>query len=258
MSGGGSDTTTTTQTTEPWAAQKPFLESGFKRARDDVLNVPMEFFPGSTVVPYSPYTQQGIQGMAERAEGSPVVGAAQDELQKTLQGDYLSAGNPYMDAVAADIASQVMPQVQGTFAGAGRSIGGPLAQATASEAMTRAMAPYQFGAYADERNRMQNAAGMAPQLAYEDYRDLQALMGAGQMQEAKSAEELQDEINRFAFEQDEPRQRLEQYMRLISGAYGGTTIGDQLNPSGNPLMQGLGLAIGGAGALGGLGWSPFS
>ena len=131
-------------------------------------------------------------------------------------------------------------------------------KATAATEMTRALAPYQFGSYADERARQMQATGMAPGLAAEDFRNIEALRQAGALEEAKSQEELADEMRQFYFEQEEPQRRLDQYMRLISGGYGGTTQGQQLMPTGNPLMQGLGLALSGAGAAGGLGWQPFS
>ena len=51
---------TQTSTTTPWAAQQPFLETGFERAESEILNQPLQFFPGQTYVDYSPETEQAL------------------------------------------------------------------------------------------------------------------------------------------------------------------------------------------------------
>src|SRR5262249_33123135 len=65
MSGGGkggSDggTTTTVQKSEPWTEQKPFLTYGFNQAKNNYLTQQPQYFPGETVAPFSPETQQAL------------------------------------------------------------------------------------------------------------------------------------------------------------------------------------------------------
>ncbi len=126
MCGGGSsgaqpaNTTTTTQSA-PWAEQKPFLERGFAEAEGNVLERPLEYFPGSTVNPLSIETEAGLGKATQRAvSGSSEIGAASGELQRTLGGDYLSAGNPYNEALANQVAGDVGAAVDSRFSNAGR------------------------------------------------------------------------------------------------------------------------------------------
>ena len=81
---------TTTQIQEPWEQQKPFLEKGFARAEADVFNRPLEFFPSSTVTPYSPETEFALGAQTSRAmQGSPLIRGAQNEIGRLLSGSYL-------------------------------------------------------------------------------------------------------------------------------------------------------------------------
>jgi len=81
---------TTTQIQEPWEEQKPFLTAGFERAKSDVFNRPLEFFPGSTVTPYSPESLFALNAQTSRAmQGSPLIRGAQNEIGRLLSGSYL-------------------------------------------------------------------------------------------------------------------------------------------------------------------------
>ncbi len=95
--GGGGGKTTVQQNTEPWSAQKPYLEEMFKDAQNlyQTTGMAPAYYSGSTVAGQDPYTAQAISRQADRAlSGSLPVGAAQDQLAGTLQGGYLT-GNPF-------------------------------------------------------------------------------------------------------------------------------------------------------------------
>ncbi len=96
----------TTQTQEPWDEQKPFLIKGFERGEEQ-FQKPVEFFGGSTVVPYSPESQFAFAGQTQRAmEGSPLMFLAQNELVRMLSGSYLP-GMPFQSPqVAQSLASR--------------------------------------------------------------------------------------------------------------------------------------------------------
>ena len=249
MSSGGGGTTvqqvpTTTQaTSEPWSAQKPYLESGFEQAKT-ISEQPLSYYPGETVVPFSQQTETGLQLQEGRAlGGSPVTDAAQRQAVNTLSGDYLSAGNPYFDQMATRIDAAVRPRVQSAFEGAGRSRGAGVQEAY-TRAMGDALAPMAFQNYGDERDHMMQATQMAPGLAQSDYFDIGQLMGAGQTREALQREGAQSDMARYAYGQQEPANRLAQYMGLIGGTYGGTTSTQGTTPyyqqQSNPLLMGLG------------------
>lgn len=260
MSSGGSKVqqvpTTTTTTNEPWAEQKPYLETGFERA-GDVLNTPTEYFPGNTVVPFSEQTEQGLQMQENRAlGGSPLNALAQSGAMETMGGDYLSAGNPYFSDMATRIDATIRPQVQSAFEGAGRGRSAGVQEAY-TRAMGDAMAPLAFQSYGDERDRMLRTQAGAADMAQTDYQDIGQLMASGQTREAMDREGIADQMARFNYAQTEPSNRLAQYMGLISGSYGGTGTTQGTTPyyqqSSNPLLTGLG-AVSGLGGLLGFCW----
>ena len=222
----------TTTSNEPYAGQKPFLEAGFERAKTDILEQPSEYYPNSTVVPFSPTSLQALGLQENRAlAGSPVTQAAQNQVQQTAQGDYLTAGNPYaaqaIQNATAPLAQRfqedVIPGIQSGFNNAGRFGSGLQArqQERAGEAVANQMGDIATNIglqiYGDERGRQIQASQLAPQLAATDYADIQALKGVGVEQESMAGNILQDDISRFNYAQQAPKDALAQYMALVSG-----------------------------------------
>jgi len=252
-----SGTSTTVVNRDPWSSQVPYLETGFGRA-ETLLDQPPEFYPSSTVVPYSPATEEALTGMETRARaGSPLTGAAQENILSTVQGDYLSPeSNPYltsaMEAATRPMQERftqdVLPGISSAFSQAGRYGSGLMAnqQQRAAEAyqrqigdVTSAMA---YRNYADERARQQAAAQMAPAMAELDYGDLQRLGAVGGAREKLAEAELQEDISRFGYQQDAPRQALREFMSTIGGGqFGGSQTTAQPLYS-DPFATGLGYA----------------
>lgn len=248
---------TQTTTSEPWEAQRPFLERGFEAAQGEILNNPLQFFPGQTYVNFSPETLMGLNMQTGRAMNNPLLGQAQQQASNTLAGDYLA--NPYMDQLTQSVASEVMPAVQGGFGRAGRTGTSPSAIEAMSRGITRGVAPTVFDDYRRGRTEMERASALAPGLSQADYYDIAQLRDVGAMREAQQGRALQDQMARHEFSQYEPYTRLPAYMGLVQGNYGGTTqstgTGTQLFPyqQSNPLLMGLGAAS----SLAGIGGSLF-
>ena len=166
--GGSSAPSTTTQKTEPPGFIKPYLEQGAEESFRRYLspNQP-QFFPGSTVVPFSEPTQRALDLTQQRAvDGSPTVDAAQGYVQNTLNVPPTSqfgnatnpyatnpsaGGNPFLDATFNRAADQVQNRLQSSFAGSGRNIGAARAPA-ALELNDLANTVY-GGAYQQDANR---------------------------------------------------------------------------------------------------------
>lgn len=251
-SGGG--TTTTQSDSAPWAAQQPYLTTGFNAAQTGVLDRPLDYFPESTVIPFAPETSAALGAQANRAfQGSPLLGGAQDYTSDVLSGQYLDpASNPFLAGVSDAVLSQVQPQVASTFARAGRTGGSPLAAEALGRGVSRGMAPYLFGEYGRERGIQENAAARAPSLAREDYFDIGQLAQVGAAREGKAGESLAEQIARFNFGQSEPTNRIAQFMGLIQGNYGGTSTATQTaRQASDPLGMGIGTGLGLAGTVGG-------
>lgn len=245
------NTTTTVQNADPWAGQQPYLKAGFDQAAGLYDNNPLQFYPGQTYAPASGETNAALTAQTNRAmQGSPLVGAAQGELMKTLNGDYLDAAkNPYLMAASDSIMAKTLPAINARFAASGRGQSGLGARA-AGEGVGSAMATAGLQNYQAERTNQQRAQLFAPQLANQDYYDIAKLGEVGAARESATQQGIDEDVNRFNFQNQAPWQQLQQYMGLIQGNYGGSTTGTTVGPR---KSVGTGL-LGGAAAGGGLGY----
>lgn len=274
--GGGSvqpvGSQTTVQKSEPWEGQKPYLNQVYQQA-EGLRSNPMQYYPGSTVVPQSGQTLDALASMENRARtGSPIATEGNNQYLATLRGDYLNS-NPYLDAMynrasrplVENYRNATAPSTQAAFARAGRYGSGAYdqAQSTNESNLGRSLGELAtdiYGrSYESERGRQDQAMQGAPQYAQGDYLDAMQLANVGGQYEQQAGLNLQDAINRFNFTQQEPWTRLGNYNSLIQGDYGRTNTitqpiyKQQSNTFGNILggLGGLGLLAGG------LGWRPF-
>jgi len=225
--------TTTTQRQEPPAFAVPGLTFAAEEAQRQFEAGPQEFFPGSTVVPFSGQTEQALQLTEERAlAGSPLTAAAQTTTQDIVQGRGV---NPFLaGAVESAIApisqqfqEQILPDIRSSFASFGRSGSGreEAALQNAIEGFGRGVGniggQLAFGAAESEADRQLQATQFAPGLANQDFADINRLLGVGQTREGLQAAQLQEEINRFQFGQAAPGAALNDLISQLTGATGG-------------------------------------
>lgn len=189
-SGGGS--TTTVQKSDPWEGQQSYLKQGFKKAEDLFMNQPgPQYYPGNTIVPFSPETNAALNLTTQRAlSGSPLQSAANNQLTGTLNGDYLYGGSGFNAAVDA-ATRKAMPQVNSQFESAGR-----LNSGLAKTAQTQAIGDAFASQYGDERQNQQRAMLFAPQMMQQDYADYQQLANVGAAREGMSQSQLAEDVNR--------------------------------------------------------------
>jgi len=182
-----------------------------------------------------------------------VVKQAQDTAGAGVDARFSSSGRygsgQHAKSIAdtgANIASQIYGQEYGAERGRQDAAAGNLAQTQLS-----GLQGAQSG-FDAERQRMMGAAGMAPGMAQADYQDLSQLGQVGAAYEGQGQAELQDQINRYNFEQQAPRDALQQYMATIGGgSYGNSQTTSQPIYS-NPFGEGLGMASTAAGIAGNL------
>ena len=215
-------------------------------------------FPQSTVAPTSPITQQAWQAIVNRAQGSPLEGQFQNLLGDTINGKYLTAGNPNLDQVYQNVVAHVLPTVQATFTGSGRE-GSPLEAIDATDALAQAYAPIAAQSYDAERQRQMTAAGMVPTASALDYSNLAQLGNVGGQQQAQGQAELNDAVQRWMMQQGAPLTALQNYAGLVTGNFGSQSTSSQPLYT-NPAAGALGGAATGAGIISGLGLSnsPWS
>ena len=252
MSGGSTKQATSVNTTTPWTEQIPYYKEGFKAA-DTLWKAPgPSYYPGNTVAPFSAEQTEAQGWGANRARsGNSVVNNAQGHANNVLNGNYLNS-DPYQDSVFQNIRSHVQPAVASQFANSGR-YGSGLHADTSTRALTEAYAPYASQQYQQGLDRMDNAAGMSPMFAQQDFANIEALNSIGAQKQQLGQREVDDAATRYAYYQDLPYNKLAQYMGLIGGSLGGTTTSQTPYYQPSTFSQIAGGLLGGLGTLGGLG-----
>ena len=238
--GGGGQTTETTQNIDP--AILPYITYGLDEAKGLYGADSPEYYPDATYVPASATTTEALGLAGDRARtGSPLVPAAQTQALSTIQGDRLSAGNPYFSAMMASAARPVVNEfntairdIGSRTAASGRYGSGAMGEmeSQASENLANALSQrgseLAFSNYNAERARQDAAIGNAGAIAGQDYTDINQLAKVGQTQEQYSKDALNANIGRFEFEQNKPYNKLESY---LSAAYGAPAPVNQTSTS---------------------------
>ena len=239
--GGGPQNTTTTTSIDP--AIKPYVTYGLDEAKRLYESESPSFFPGQTYVSPSAQTQQALQMAQERAmAGSPLTGAAQAETLATIQGrgvnPFLAGALEQTNRLSGEDYLRNIRQLQSGASSMGRYGSAAQGQLTgqAQDVYARALAErggqLAYQSAEAERARQMAAVGAAPQMAAQDYADIQRLLSVGGAREAQSAAELQDQINRFNFQQNLPQAKLSQFANLFSSVPQGSTTVQQATPQG--------------------------
>ena len=259
-------TSTSVVSNDPPAFQKPFIEFGLGEAKK-YYNTPRTYYEGSTVVPFSNLTKEAMTDIETRArEGSTLVTDAQKQIEDTMAGNYLDpATNPYLTS-AMDAATRpmreaftqdTMPSINAAFSSAGRYGSGLQGnmQARAAEDYLQAVGDVgsrmAYSNYADERARQESATRDAPAFAELDYLGSDRLGQLGAVNEAMSAKNLQEDIDRYNFTQEEGRNRLAEYLPQVTGGqYSTQTTAQPLYSDDTARLLGYGAT--GANILGNL------
>jgi hypothetical protein len=235
MGGSSSSPQRTTTTTEPPAFIRPFMEYGAQQSRALYETGGPSYYGGNTVVPFSQQTEAALGVTEARAMGgSPVNQAAQNYATGILgsapTSQFGGASNPYLDAQFNRAADATQQRLQSGFAGNGRNI--EAARPAASQELNDLATGIYGGAYENERNRMAEdlarqrstqfgVAGLSPQLANQDYVDLNALQGVGGQVEDLTGRLMEDQAARWDFSQNAPQMNLDNYIARVTGSYPG-------------------------------------
>lgn len=223
--GSSSGSQNTTTRTEPPAFIQPYLQYGAGQSRALYETGGPKYYPGNTVVPFAPQTEQALGLTEQRAlAGSPVTNAAQGYSTDVLSGKYLPGGanqNPYLDATFNRAADATQNRLASAFAGSGRNIEASRAP-MALELNDLANQVY-GGAYQNERQAQQAMVPFSTQLANQDYTDLAALQGVGGQVEDLSGRLMEDQAARWDFSQNAPQINLDNYLARVTGAFPGGT-----------------------------------
>lgn len=236
---------------------KPYVTEGLNEAQRLYGAAPL-YYPEQTYVGMSQPTEAGMLALKNRAvQGNVINPAAQQQQLGTIGGQYLG-GNPFFGGAFKGAAEQAglsynnaVNQALSNASQAGRygsnAMGAQLGAAgtTLANSLANTAGQLAYTNYGDERTRQQAAAQNAPQLAQQDYYDINQLLQAGQGYEGYSQQALQALIDKHNFEQNMPQNQLAQYMGYVTGAPQGSQTTSQVYK--NPLAGIMGgAAIGGS------------
>jgi hypothetical protein len=241
--GGGGGTQTQTARAEIDPTLKPYVEYGLGEAKRLYQGTTPSFFPGQTYVTPSEATTQAL-GLAEQRAlaGSPLTQAAQQQTLATIQGQgvnpFLAGALEQANRLSGEQFTRNIQNLQSQASSAGRYGSAAMGQQAgqAQDIFARALAE-QGGQLAyqsaeAERQRQMEAIRNAPAMAEADYADIQKLLNIGKTYEGFSANELQDAINRYNFEQNLPQMKLSQFANLFSSVPQGGVVTQTATPQG--------------------------
>jgi hypothetical protein len=264
------DVITTTGTTAPWAAQQPYLTQGFQAAQNEFLTQgangnwtanALEWYSDpetestSTVSPMGFGTRRQIRNITNLANNRNILNPAERYAAQAIRGNYLTADtNPYLadmveaasQAAREQFTTQTIPGLSSKFGMSGRtgSPGMMNAYDSAAAGYGRGVADIAtnlYGtAYENERQRQQEMAMFAPDLLQARTGMYSSALEAQQLRDEQAQRELTDRVNRFNFLQKAPGEAIANYMRNVSGQYGGQETKQQPVFEPSTLSQVLG------------------
>lgn len=242
----------TISTTEPWDVQAPYIETGFQEAQDLYNQPGPAYFPSSTVAPFS-QDQLTAQGMVRDTAASNPLGEASTNYAMDVLGGSLV--DPYSDAVFSNIQSKVMPAINSQAMMRGRlptaGEGSNAYADTMTRALTEAYSPWASQNWQFGQKQMADMARLYPQLRAMDYYDAGALAKVGEEQQGLADRELADAQTRWDFYQNQPQNKLNEYMATVGGQNWGRS-GETITPVQRPTDLGSAISIG-TGLLGSVG-----
>ena len=247
---------------------RPYLEMGLQRAEQLFMGQPLQFFPGQTYVSPSEQTLSALQTQEALAQqGQPALQAGQEAflgalsgLQQTAGGSFLGGSPGQQAAIEAatrplqqQFEEVTIPGISSQFSRAGRYGSGAMERAvgTATEATGRAIGDIAsniaYQDYTDASQRQQQAQGaliqgatLAPQIYGQQFLPSQQLGQIGAAREQIAAQPLQEQLQRFQFEQQAPMQGLQSYLSSVYGTPMGSSNVVQPQVQTNRISQAIG------------------
>jgi len=260
--------TTTTSQIDPTI--QPYLGYGLQQAQRLYQSGGPQYYGGPTFVSPTTTTQTGLQALEARASlGNPLLQSAQNQLQNTVSGGFLG-GNPFFQGAfqpAAQAAETQFKTTLGDIASksslAGRYGSGAMgslqdrATGVFGQQLANTAGQLAYQNYDAERARQQAATMAAPQMSAADYQDIQNMLQAGQIREGYQGQQMQADMTKFNFLQNQPQQNLQNYLSLVYGnPLGKVGQSTQTGTTDTSTLQNvLGLAAVGGGLYKNLGGS---
>jgi hypothetical protein len=241
--GGGGGTQTQTARAEIDPTLKPYVEYALSEAKRIYQGTTPSFYPGKTYVDPSEQTRAALTAAEQRATaGSPLTRAAQEQMLSVIQGrdvnPFLAGALEQANRLSGEQYTRNIQNLQSKASSMGRYGSSAMGQQAgqAQDIFARALAEQggklAYDSAEAERQRQMEAIRNAPAMAEADYADIQKLLNVGKTYEGFSANELQDAINRFNFEQNLPQMKLQNLANIIYPAPQGQVVTQTATPQG--------------------------
>ena len=239
--------------------QQPYLIEGFEQAADIYNRGAPAYYPGQMTARPSGREQLADVSATNYLTG-PRVGAQQAAAEKALIGglggqvDY-SQYKPMADVYGQQYLSEIhknMPAARQAMVEAGHHGGssrGDIVQSNvinaASKNLAQNLAGLYGGAYSAAQERIPQFTNQYQSIMNAPM-DMYGQLGQiGQRDTARTQAAIDADMARYQYEMGAPQQQLANYMKTISGDYGGTETTVAPNQFMTSLMSGLGTGLAG-------------
>ena len=227
----GDNTTSVNQ--DPWDVAVPYMEGGFKEAKNLYNEYTPQYYSGQTQAGFSPdqlTAQQGIRDFA--VQGAPsIMNPAMSAYQQGTSSNMLDvANNPYVNNMAQAAADRAMgsltPQMAGIRSGAIQSggygggrqgIAEGTALAGAADSANQAAAQIYGQAYGQGLGHQSQTLGQTGSLMGAGFQPYGALGMSGGQQQGREQKLIQDAMSQQQFTQNQPYDKLAKYQQGITG-----------------------------------------
>jgi hypothetical protein len=198
--------------------------------------------------------------ISNQVQNNPLQAAAQNQVQGTLNGDYLH-GNQYLDAQFSSGANKIANAYGNALAGtaSGAEAGGRYG--SGMQAFQNSQAQQNLGSslgdlwsqtygnnYNMERQNQINAVGQSAGVQNQGITNANALGEVGSAQDQYAQANIDADINKWNYNQNLPYNKLANYLSLINGNYGSSTSTSTPTSGNNWLGQAIGGGLVGLGA----------
>jgi hypothetical protein len=244
MSSGGGGQPIMTESSEesftgPWEPQVPYILGGFGAAKELYNRGAPAYYGKETLAGFDPsqdVAQKATLGYAMGPRTTAQQSAAENRLIQGLGGDVDTARfDPVMDYLGremkSNLESDVLPGIRESLVQyqPGGSSRGDIVQsqaiAKANQQMLDKASQLTYGAYSDAQDRAQNYAQLYPSIMSAPIGAYQAIDDVGAARRAMTQETINRDMARYQYESQAPQRALQDYMAMITGQYGSTSVG---------------------------------
>lgn len=232
----GGKSSKTTQENKPPAWSVPLFEKSASEAQKIYdSGAGGNVYQGQTVAGLGNTTQAGIQGVQNTVAGLPSATSSANNLAGMASGSYLKDGNPHFNAALDNQLQKAGEKIQSQFSGAGRYGSG-----ANTSVLTNQLGGLATSALSDQFNRdtqnMLTANNMIDSSSSNLFQNKlagnQAVMGAGQIQDANKQAQLTSDFTKWQSNDMKDWNRLGLLQSAAAGSAGnyGTNTQTQTQP----------------------------